>query len=210
MSGKAGLLVVDVQIDFCTGGALPVPQGDLVVPAMNRYLQLFWKEGCPIFASRDWHPADTRHFRKYGGLWPVHCVQNSAGARFHPELMLPEEAIVISAGMGRDAEGYSSFEGVDEHATPFGTLLRRMRVKKLYVGGLATDYCVKESVLDGLREGLQVTLLTDAVRGINLKPGDAERAIAEMVEAGAELANLESIGTELAEDLGSLIPPDRG
>jgi nicotinamidase/pyrazinamidase len=210
MAGKVGLLVVDVQIDFCPGGALPVPRGELVVSAMNLYVQLFHKERCPIFASRDWHPADTKHFKKYGGLWPVHCVQDSVGARFHPELVLPEETVVISAGLGREDEGYSSFEGISEDGTPFAAVLRRRKVKKLYVGGLATDYCVKESVLDALREGLEVTLLTDAVRGIDLKPGDCERAIAQMVEAGADLANLESIGTELAKDLGSLIPPGQG
>jgi nicotinamidase/pyrazinamidase len=210
MTGKVGLLVVDVQIDFCPGGALPVPRGELVVAAMNLYVQLFHKERCPIFASRDWHPAETTHFKKYGGLWPVHCVQDSFGARFHPELVLPEETVVISAGLGREDEGYSSFEGVTDDGTPFLTALRRMKVKKLYVGGLATDYCVKESVLDALREGLEVTLLTDAVRGIDLKPGDSEHAIAQMVEAGADLANLESIGTELAKDLGNLIPPDHG
>lgn len=199
MEGRCGLLVVDVQIDFCTGGALPVPKGDLVVPAMNRYIQLFSKSGCAIFASRDWHPAETRHFKQFGGLWPVHCVQQSKGAEFHPELLLPEETIVISAGMGRDDEGYSCFEGRSEEGTPFADVLRHMEVRKLFVGGLATEYCVKESVLDALRHDLQVTLLTDAVRGIDVKPGDAERAVAQMVEAGAELATLESIGASLRE-----------
>lgn len=197
MQRGAALLVVDVQVDFCEGGALPVPKGDLVVPVMNRYIQLFHRLACPIFASRDWHPADSEHFKIHGGLWPVHCVQGSGGARFHPELMLPDEAIVISAGTERTEDGYSSFEGAGDDGTPFADLLRRMGVERLYVGGLATDYCVKESALDALRQGFGVTLLTDAIRGIDLRHGDSEHAVAQMVEAGAELATLESVGTSL-------------
>lgn len=195
MRRRAGLLVVDVQRDFCQGGALAVPEGDMVVQVMNRYIQLFSRRGSPIFASRDWHPADSEHFKKHGGKWPVHCVQGSTGAEFHPELMLPDDTIIISTGIARWDNGYSALEGVTDNGTPFSMLLRRMALDRLYVGGLATDYCVKESVLDALKEGLLVTVLTDAIRGVELEPGDSERAITEMVNSGAELATLESVGS---------------
>jgi nicotinamidase/pyrazinamidase len=200
MLRKAALLVVDVQLDFCPGGALPVPKGDQVVQVLNRYIQLFWKRGCPVIASRDWHPVDSGHFQSGGGRWPVHCVQQTRGAQFHPELMLPEETIIVSKGMGRQDEGYSALEGVLDDGTPVRDLLHRLGVKTLYVGGLATDYCVKASTLDALKGGFQATLLTDAIRGVELKHGDSEAAVEEMIEAGAELANLESIGSYLLEE----------
>jgi nicotinamidase/pyrazinamidase len=196
MRRRAALLVVDVQQDFCPGGALAVDKGDLVVPVLNRYLQMFSKQGRPIFASRDWHTADSTHF----GQWPVHCVQESEGAAFHDALLLPKGTIVISKGMSRWDNGYSAMQGFTDNGTPFTMLLRRMNLDKLYVGGLATDYCVKESVLEALKEGFMVTVLTDAIRGVERQQGDADRALAAMVEAGAELANLESIGSLLAEE----------
>lgn len=203
MQRRAALLVVDVQLDFCPGGALPVPKGDLVVPVLNRYIQLFRRRGSPIFASRDWHPRDSKHFQESGGIWPVHCVQGSRGADFHPELLLPEETIVVSKGTARWDNGYSALQGVTKNGTPLTMLLRHMSLDKLYVGGLATDYCVKESVLEAIREGFSVTLLADAVRGVQARPGDIERAVTEMVEAGSELATLESIGTTLVADAKS-------
>ncbi|HBG05708.1 MAG: nicotinamidase [Geobacteraceae bacterium GWC2_58_44] len=194
MKRRAALLVVDVQMDFCPGGALPVPKGDMVVPVLNRYIEMFWKRGSPIFASRDWHPLNSQHFRASGGKWPVHCVQGSLGAHFHSELILPLGTVVISKGMSIWDNGYSALQGVTENGTPLAMLLRRMELDKLYVGGLATDYCVKDSVLDALREGFGVTLLIDAIRGVDLEPGDSELAVAEMVAAGAELTDLKSIG----------------
>jgi nicotinamidase/pyrazinamidase len=194
MQRRAALLVVDVQLDFCPEGALPVPLGDHVIPVLNRYLQLFAKIGRPIFASRDWHPADSGHFLENGGRWPAHCVKGSRGADFHPELLLPDSTVVITKGTSRWDEGYSALQGVTENGTPFAMLLRRMNLDRLFVGGLATDYCVKQSVLEALAEGFEVTLLTDAVRGVELRRGDSERAIAEMVEAGADVATLESVG----------------
>lgn len=179
------LLIVDVQKDFCPGGALPVPNGDQVVPALNRYAADAVARGMPVYASRDWHPAVTRHFKQYGGEWPPHCVQNTDGAGFHDELRLPESTIVISKGRDPDKPGYSALEGRTEDGTPLLDDLRSRRVDHLYVGGLATDYCVRQSVLDALAAGLKVTLLRDAIAGIDARPGDAERAIAEMREAGA-------------------------
>jgi nicotinamidase/pyrazinamidase len=200
MLSRAALLVVDVQRDFCPGGALAVPNGNLVVPVLNRYLQLFARRGCPIFASRDWHPRDSTHFREFGGGWPAHCVQESEGAKFHPELLLPEETIVVSKGITRWDQGYSALQGLTTDGTTCCELLRQQEVKRLFVGGLATDYCVKASVLDALKKGFRATILSDAIHGVDLKLGDAERAIAEMVEAGAELATLESIGSSLVAE----------
>jgi len=200
MKRRAALLVVDVQLDFCPGGALPVPRGDQVIPALNRYLLLFSKRGCPIFASRDWHPADSEHFRENGGRWPVHCLRDSRGAQFHPELHLPEGTIVVSKGISRWDEGYSALQALTENGTPLNMLLRRMTVDHLYLGGLATDYCVRESALEALRGEFRVTLLTDATRGVELRAGDSERALKEMMEAGAELATLESIASSLVAE----------
>ncbi|GFO60336.1 nicotinamidase [Geomonas silvestris] len=202
MHRRAALLIVDVQLDFCPGGALAVAEGDAVVPVLNRYISLFWKRGTPIFASRDWHPAQSVHFRDNGGRWPVHCVQEAPGAEFHPKLLLPEGTIVISKGLTRWDEGYSALQGVTENGTPFPMLLRHMGLDRLYVGGLATDYCVKESVLEGLKEGFDVTLLADAVRAVDLTPGDGARAVEQMRAAGASVVTLESIAEVFAIEAG--------
>ena len=183
---KAALIVVDVQNDFCPGGALAVAEGDRVVPPLNRYIERFADAGLPIFATRDWHPEKTIHFKAYGGLWPAHCIQGSKGAEFRADLALPEDAVIVSAGTASDEEGYSGFDGVDSSGVGLMELLRRPNVTRIYVGGLATDYCVKQTVLDGLTRGFSVTLLEDAVRGVELTPGDSQRAIQEMLQAGAD------------------------
>lgn len=194
MQGKDALVIVDVQNDFCPGGALAVADGDKVVPVLNRYIEKFTAAHLPIFITRDWHPEKTSHFNTCGGVWPPHCIQGSKGADFHPDLRLPDDAVVISKGMGQDEDSYSGFQGTDSGGAKFAELLRRCGAKRLFVGGLATDYCVKHTVLDGLKEGFQVALLEDAIRGVNLQPGDSERAIAEMIRAGAERrAGLERI-----------------
>lgn len=189
----SALLIVDVQNDFCPGGSLPVAGGDEVVPVLNSYVTLFTALGLPVFASRDWHPADSAHFRVNGGLWPVHCVQGTGGAGFHPGLRLPERAVIVSKGMARDDEGYSSFDGVDESGIPLADCLRKEGVERIFVGGLATDYCVKQTVLGGIAKGFAVTVLVDAVRGVDLEPGDADEAVREMVRAGAFLATMECL-----------------
>lgn len=189
MKTASALLIIDVQNDFCPGGSLPVREGDRVVPVLNRYIELFREWKLPIFASRDWHPATTSHFRDFGGIWPAHCVQGSQGARFHRDLALPEETIVISKGLDPNRDDYSAFQAATESGMTFPAQLEAMAINKLYVGGLATDYCVKESVLDGLRHGLEMILLEDAVRGVDLNPGDSAKAIEEMVRAGAVLMN---------------------
>ncbi|HWP56283.1 MAG TPA: nicotinamidase [Candidatus Acidoferrales bacterium] len=188
MAGKDALLIIDVQNDFCPGGALPVAEGDQVVPVLNRYIDKFRAANLPILATRDWHPEKTKHFKAYGGLWPVHCVQGTRGAEFHPELRLPKDAIIISAGMKADEEGYSGFEGVDARGEKLADVLRELGVERVFVGGLATDYCVRHTVLDALKEGFQVVLIEEGVRGVNLKPDDSARAIQEMIQAGATKA----------------------
>jgi nicotinamidase/pyrazinamidase len=188
MPSKDTLIVVDVQNDFCPGGALPVKDGDQVVPFLNRYIDQFIAADLPIFATRDWHPAKTSHFNTGGGPWPPHCIQGSKGAQFHPDLKLPSDTIIVSAGMGSDEDGYSGFLGIDDRGVKLVDLLRQRGVERLFVGGLATDYCVKHTVLDGLRERFKVVLLRDSVRGVNLKPRDSEDAIAEMLYAGVEIA----------------------
>ena len=185
------LLIVDVQKDFCSGGALAVQNGDRVVPVLNRTLAQLGLAGL-IYASRDWHPPVTVHFKEHGGVWPVHCVAGTDGARFHPDLQLPPETIIVTKGETPSTHGYSAFEGT----TPSGeTLLedvRRRGLTHLVVGGLATDYCVRQSVLDALKAGFEVAILTDAIAGVDLQPGDSARAIEEMTEAGALLTTADA------------------
>jgi nicotinamidase/pyrazinamidase len=193
MERRSVLVIEDVQNDFCPGGSLAVPGGDEVVPVLNRYIELFRKQGLPVYASRDWHPENSSHFKTAGGVWPVHCVQGTDGARFHPELRLPDDTLIISKGMDPAQDGYSSFEAVTENGEEFHVSLWDRGIRHLYIGGLATDYCVKNTVLDALRRGFSVTLLIDAVRGVDLEPGDAETAIRQMVEAGADIACLRRV-----------------
>lgn len=179
------LLIVDVQNDFCPGGSLPVPRGNEVVPVLNEYARRFHEAGLPVIASRDWHPPQTKHFQSGGGQWPPHCVQGTPGAEFHPNLRLPEGTIVVSKGMDPSQDSYTAFDAVTDDGRPLLQLLRNLGVRRLFVGGLATDYCVRASVLDALRHGFEVILLTDAVRGVDVTPGDSERALQEMRAAGA-------------------------
>jgi nicotinamidase/pyrazinamidase len=186
MQSNDALVIVDVQNDFCPGGALAVADGDRVVPALNRYIERFEKAGLPVFATRDWHPEKTKHFKAYGGIWPAHCIQGTQGAEFRADLRLRPGTVIVSKGMAADEESYSGFDGRDERGAALGELLRSRGVKRIFVGGLATDYCVKHTVLDGLKQGFRIVLLADAARAVNLQPGDGERAIGEMARAGAE------------------------
>ncbi len=190
---RDALVVVDVQNDFCPGGALAVARGDEVVPVLNRYIARFGERGAPVVASRDWHPARTRHFQAYGGSWPPHCVQGTPGAAFHGDLALPASAVVVSKGMDPEQDAYSAFQAEDARGVPFATVLRERGVRRLCVGGLATDYCVKATVLDALREGFEVLVLKDAIRAVDVKPGDGERAILAMSDAGARFVTLATV-----------------
>ncbi len=193
MESKKALLIVDVQNDFCPGGALAVPEGDKIVPILNKYMMIFSRKKWPIFASRDWHPQETKHFKQFGGLWPEHCIQNTKGAGFHPDLRLPQETIILSKGMDPDKDSYSAFQAVDSKGTKFFELLKISGINELFVGGLATDYCVKLSVVDALKFGFKVKLLIDGIKGVNIKSKDSEEAIEEMVSHGAEKMTLEKL-----------------
>jgi nicotinamidase/pyrazinamidase len=194
MQAKDALIIVDVQNDFCPGGSLAVAGGDEVVPVLNRAIGKFAKSGSPVFATRDWHPEKTSHFKIYGGVWPVHCVQGTAGAKFHADLKLGKDVVVVSKGISPDEDGYSGFQATDAAGTRLAELLRRQGIERIFVGGLATDYCVKHTVLDGLMEGFKVMLLADAIRAVDLNPRDGEIAINEMVRAGAvKILNLDEV-----------------
>lgn len=181
------LVVVDIQIDFCPGGALAVADGDKVVEPLNKYIEKFRVAGAPIIFTRDWHPPDHSSFKSQGGPWPPHCVQGTEGTKFHPDLVIPPEEEVVSKADRKD-EAYSFFQGTD-----LAERLHKRGIKRLLVGGLATDYCVKETVLDGLREGFEVFHLDDASRGVNIKPDDSEHALREMVAKGAKRITIKDL-----------------
>lgn len=174
------LIVVDVQRDFLPGGSLAVAGGDAVIAPLNGWLSRFAAAGRPLFATRDWHPPDHCSFRAQGGPWPPHCVAGTAGAEFPAALQLPAAARIVSKAMTRDRDAYSGFAGTDLDAQ-----LRVAGVRRVFVGGLATDYCVLNTVLDARRLGYAVVLLSDAVRAVDVAPGDGERAVAAMLAAGA-------------------------
>lgn len=183
----SALVVVDVQNDFCPGGALPIADGDTIVKPLNRYIEKFMKAGVPIIYTRDWHPPDHNSFKPQGGPWPPHCVQETLGAKFHRDLLLLPEGQIVSKADKKD-EAYSFFQG-----TNLAQELRDRGITTLFVGGLATDYCVKETVLDGRREGFEVYHLDDASRGVNVRPGDSELALSEMVTKGAKRITIKDL-----------------
>ncbi len=197
MAAGDALLIVDVQRDFTPGGALPAPDGDRIVPVLNEYARRFAARGLPVFASRDWHPPQTAHFLAFGGPWPPHCVQNTEGAAFHPDLALPDGAHVVSKGMDPVDHGYSAFEAVLDDGRSLDRALADLAVRRLFVGGIATDYCVRASVLDAAIHGYVPVLLLDAIKGIDVEPGDVDRALDEMARAGARTITLASLDEEL-------------
>ena len=199
MKNEAALLIVDVQNDFCPGGALAVPDGDRVIEPLSRVAERFSAAGLPVLASRDWHPPVTCHFREFGGLWPPHCIQNSPGAAFHPALRLPEGTLVISKGSEPDSDSYSAFDGRGAGGSSLGDILAALHVRHLYVGGLATDYCVRSSVLDARKAGLEVTVLVDAIAGVDVAAGDCEKARDEMVHAGATFCMTDEATCQIAD-----------
>lgn len=190
MKNKKALLIVDMQKDFCPGGKLPVKQCKEVVSTLNEYIQIFQTKNLPILASRDWHPGETSHFQSGGGKWPPHCVKNSPGAEFHPNLNLPDRAIIISKGMDPDIEGYTCFQGYDKNHISFIKVLNKENIDKIYIGGVATEYCVKSTALDAVEEGFNVNLLEDATEGVDMNPGDIKKAIEEMKKSGVKLVSL--------------------
>ena len=186
---RSALLIVDVQRDFCRGGALAVRDGDEVVAPINRVAAAAHAAGAPVFASRDWHPLSSTHFAAHGGAWPFHCVQDTAGAGFHPDLVLPAGTRIVTKGdTPIDPEGYDAFDGHLDDGTSLAEALHALHVTHVVVAGLATDYCVKNSVLGARRAGFQATVLSDAVRAVDVQPGDGPKAVADMIAAGAHVA----------------------
>ncbi len=173
-----GLLIVDVQNDFCPGGALPIPEGDIIVPVLNRWTEAAVRRGVPVYASRDWHPRRHISFQEEGGKWPPHCLQDSWGAAFHPELRLPGNVVKIAKGVRFDKDQYSVFDD-----TGFAWLLKRDAVIRLWIGGLAEDVCVLETVLDARKAGFEVNVITLATRPIT--PRGGELALLDIKKVGA-------------------------
>jgi nicotinamidase/pyrazinamidase len=187
---KTALIVVDVQNDFADrNGSLYVAGGENVIPLINEEAERARAAGATVVYTQDWHPGTTPHFQKDGGIWPVHCVQLTWGAEFHPELHV--DGATIQKGSGGE-DGYSGFsvrdpESGEEYSTELDDLLRNRGIERVVVVGLATDYCVKETALDAARLGFDTTVLADAIRAVDLQPGDGERAVQEMVAAGARV-----------------------
>lgn len=182
MTQTDALLIVDVQNDFCPGGALAIDDGDRVIPVLNEWLRHAASTGAWIVASRDWHPADHCSFTEQGGTWPPHCIRETPGAEFHPALALPNDAWIISKGEARERDNYSAFDG-----TRLGDRLRHVGVKRLWIGGLAQDVCVKWTVLDACNEGFDTHVIADGTRPVNLEPNDGEHAMEAMRDAGARI-----------------------
>jgi nicotinamidase/pyrazinamidase len=182
------LLVVDMQYDFLPGGSLGVPRGDEVLAPVNRLLALYGERGLPVYASRDWHPADHVSFAARGGPWPPHCVAGTPGAAFPEALSMPPQTVVISKAVTADTDAYSAFNG-----TALAEQLKERGVRRVAVCGLATDYCVLNTALDAIEAGFQTLVLPDAMRAVEVAPGDGARAIGRMVAAGAVAVEVDAL-----------------
>jgi len=179
---KAALIVIDVQRDFCPGGALAVEKGDSVVPPLNRTITAFRRSRLPVVFTRDWHPRNHCSFKEEGGVWPRHCVARTPGAKFHPDLRVPWGSIIVSKATKPTVEAYSGFQG-----TGLEKRLKLLRVNEIFLGGIATDYCVKQTALDGIGAGFRVEVMTDCVKGVNLRRGDSFNALRLLSSRGVAL-----------------------
>lgn len=179
------LLVIDMQVDFLPGGKLGVPGGDAVIEPINQLIALFAGRDLPIYASRDWHPEDHCSFAARGGPWPPHCVADTPGAAFSERLALPASAVIVSKADSADVDAYSAFNG-----TELASHLRGHGVRRVLVCGLATDYCVLNTVIDARENGFEVLIVEEAMRAVEVNPGDGERAIARMRALGARAAGV--------------------
>jgi nicotinamidase/pyrazinamidase len=179
------LIVVDVQVDFCPGGALPIEGGDAVIPVLNRWIAAAIEGSVPVYASRDWHPVGHLSFAESGGPWPPHCLQDRPGAQFHTDLRLPDSTVVVTKGVRFDRDQYSAFDG-----TGLATELAKRAVRRVWVGGLAQDVCVRATVLDARRHGFEAIVIADGTRPVTRAGGDS--ANEEMRQAGA--------GVEMTDD----------
>ena len=182
------LVVVDVQYDFLPGGALAVPSSNEILPVLNSYIQIFEMRRLPIYMTRDWHPVNHCSFKEYGGPWPAHCVAGTRGAAFSEELKFAYPATIVSKATTPERECYSDFG-----TTSFEANLRAAGVSRLFVGGLATDYCVLNTLKDALALGFTTFLLRDAIRGVNVQPDDGLKAEQEMIRLGARPIELQDL-----------------
>ena len=179
----SALILVDIQNDFCPGGALAVTEGDQIVPVVNRLIPEFPL----VISTMDWHPANHVSFKQQGGPWPPHCVQGTAGADIHPGLNISAAVNSFRKASSPEKDDYSEFEGRDDRGRGLDDFLKSRGVQRLYVAGLATDYCVLETVLDGIRYGYEVYPVTDAMRAVNVNPDDGDKALQRMASKGAHL-----------------------
>jgi nicotinamidase/pyrazinamidase len=184
------LVIVDVQNDFLPGGSLAVPCGDEVVPVLNRYMHIFEMRSLPVYATRDWHPEQHCSFRAQGGIWPPHCIADTQGAQFAATLQLPDNAVIISKATTLEHDAYSGFQDTD-----LDTLLYSANIRRLFIGGLATDYCVLNTVRDAIGLGYKVLLLTDAIRAVDVQSGDGLRAEEEMIKLGVKRITVEEVSS---------------
>lgn len=187
-SGDA-LLIIDMQKDFLPGGALGVTGGDRLIPMINRTIEQFTKAGLPIYASRDWHPPRHCSFQEQGGSWPPHCIAGSPGAEFADNLSLPADAQIISKGTDTRSDAYSAFD-----RTALASRLRAEGIKRVFICGLTSEYCVLSSTADALGSGFKVFVLSDAIGAIEIQPGDGARAVGAMQRAGAIVLSSREIG----------------
>lgn len=186
------LLMIDIQKDFCPGGALAVEKGDHILASANAWLAQARQQKVPVYASRDWHPEGHPSFAQEGGNWPVHCLQDSEGARFHPDLVLPSDTIVVTKGVRFDQDQTSAFDntGLDVH-------LKQRNIRRLFVGGLALDVCVTDTVMDALKLGFEVVLITEATRPVDVRK--VEDVVTRMESAGAVLTDKRALADLAAE-----------
>ena len=182
------LVLVDIQNDFLPGGALAVPRGNEVIEPLNRSIREFERYRLPIFATRDWHPGNHCSFRAQGGPWPPHCIARSQGAQFAAQLQLVPDVRIISKATRADADAYSGFQDTD-----LAQQLRDLGCTRLFIGGLAADYCVRATALDALTAGFEVVVLADAIRAVDVRPGDGERALQEITAQGAQVVATQQV-----------------
>jgi nicotinamidase/pyrazinamidase len=181
------LLVADVQNDFCSGGTLAVHEGDRIVPEINRWIEGAVQRGVPVFASRDWHPENHISFKARGGPWPSHCVQGTHGAEFYPGLRLPRSVVIINKATRPDKESYSAFGDSD-----LADHLRRANAQRLWICGLALDYCVRETTAEARRLGYDVHVIANATRAVNVHPDDGKRTLKELEDMGVVIEHSRS------------------
>ena len=188
LTSADALIVLDVQNDFLLGGSLAVPMGNEIIPVLNRYIALFRTHGLPIFATRDWHPPDHCSFLQQGGPWPPHCIAATPGAAFPAALTLPSDTRIISKATSREQDAYSGFAG-----TQLDALLQACNVRRLFIGGIATEYCVLNTVKDALQHRYTAFILVDAMRALNMKADDGPHALEEMAHLGAVPLHFEAL-----------------